>query len=189
MIALAIAPLAEVLLSRMPTTFTLGTHYAGAWIGYVLVAFATAIRALEPGRARVALVACVALSIVEIGVADPLHPGLNLHRTQPRDAALDRFLSTLPANADVATQEEAYTHLAIADPYARLLPETPTVPADACLVLVDSEFPNSARLQEYGGALARAVREGRYVLIRRSGGIELYQASCASASSTRAGQP
>lgn len=189
MIALAIAPLAEVLLSRMPTTFTLGTHYAGAWIGYVLVAFATAIRALEPGRARVALVACVALSIVEFGVADPLHPGLNLHRTQPRDAALDRFLSTLPANADVATQEEAYTHLAIADPYARLLPETPTVPADACLVLVDSEFPNSARLQEYGGALARAVREGRYVLIRRSGGIELYQASCASASSTRAGQP
>ncbi len=36
---LAVAPLCEVLLSRMPTTFTLGTHYAGAWIGYVLAAF------------------------------------------------------------------------------------------------------------------------------------------------------
>ena len=47
MMWLAVAPLAEVLLSRMPTTFTMGTHYAGAWIGYVLVAFAGGVRGLE----------------------------------------------------------------------------------------------------------------------------------------------
>ena len=52
MMWLAVAPLAEVLSSRMPTTFTMGTHYAGAWIGYVLIAFAFALRELAaPPRA------------------------------------------------------------------------------------------------------------------------------------------
>jgi uncharacterized membrane protein len=173
-ITLAVAPLGEVLLSRMSTTFTLGTHYAGAWVGYVVVVFAVGVRALEPARARVALVACVVLSLVELAVADPLHPGLNLHRPQERDAALDRFLRTLPPNANVATQEEAYTHLALADPFARLLPENPHAAAEASLVLIDTDFPNSPRLQEYGGALAQSIREGRYVLVRKSGGITLY---------------
>ncbi len=55
MMWLAVAPLGEVLLSRMPTTFTLGTHYAGAWLGYVLVAFACAVRDLPAARMRSAL--------------------------------------------------------------------------------------------------------------------------------------
>ncbi len=189
MMWLAAAPLAEVLFSRMPTTFTLGTHYAGAWIGYVLVAFAVAVRALPAARRQAALVACIVLALVELAVADPLHPGLNLHRSRPRDAALDRFLTTLPPDANVATQEEAYTHLALTDPRVTLLPERPERSTDACLVLVDSDFPDSARLQEYGDAVARLVREGRYVLVKRVGGIALYQTSCASASSTRAGHP
>ncbi|HMF27880.1 MAG TPA: DUF2079 domain-containing protein, partial [Candidatus Cybelea sp.] len=66
---LAAAPLAEVLLSRMPTTFTLGTHYAGAWIGYVLAPFACAVGDLSASRRRTALLACIALCIVELAVA------------------------------------------------------------------------------------------------------------------------
>lgn len=174
---LAVAPLGEVLLSRMPTTFTLGTHYAGAWIGYVLAAFACATRALSPRRARAALLACLALCVLEFAVADPLHPGLNLRAPQARDAALDRFLRSLPPDASIATQEEAYTHLALADPYAQLLPEFPNQPTEACFALTDSSFPHSARLQEYGGALLRLVREHRYVSIARTDGIELYRAS------------
>ena len=65
MIWLAVAPLGEVLLSRMPTTLRVGTHYAGAWIGYVLTAFAFAVRELRPGRVRTASFACIALCIVE----------------------------------------------------------------------------------------------------------------------------
>ncbi len=189
-IVLAIAPLAEVLFSRMPTTFTLGTHYAGAWIGYVLFAFALAVRDMAPRRARAALVGCIALCAVEFAVANPLHPGLNLRRAQPRDAALDRFLATLPPDASVATQEEAYTHLAPSDPNAALLPESAVEPISACYVLVDRDFPDSARLQEYGAALAALVRDRRYVLIARSGNTELYRSasSCASASPARAGQ-
>jgi uncharacterized membrane protein len=174
-IALAVAPLAEVLFSRMPTTFTMGTHYAGAWIGYVLVAFAFALRRIPQARRRAVLGACIALCAVEFLVADPLHPGLNLRRVEARDVALDRFLHTLPAGAGVATQEEAYTHLALSDPNARLLPEFPSVPASACFILLDRDFPDSARLQEYGGAVAGLVNERRYVLVTRSGGILLYR--------------
>jgi uncharacterized membrane protein len=174
-ITLAIAPLGEVLLSRMPTTYTIGTHYAGAWIGYVLVAFAFALRRIPRERLRAVLCACIALSAVEFLVADPLHPGLNLRRVQTRDVALDRFLRTLPAGAGIATQEEAYTHLALSDPNARLLPESPSLPASACFVLLDRDFPDSPRLQEYGGAFAGLVNERRYVLVGRSGGILLYR--------------
>ncbi|MGA7286331.1 MAG: DUF2079 domain-containing protein [Candidatus Cybelea sp.] len=191
MMWLAVAPLAEVLLSRMPTTYVVGTHYAGAWIGYVLIAFAFGVRELRPGRQRAALFACTALCIVELLVADPLHPGLNLRRPDARDAALDRFLKTLPPDAAVATQEEAYTHQALGDPYARLLPETPDRAILVCFVLVDSDFSSSARLQEYGSRLDRLVRERRYVPVARSGRIVLYRSterSCASASSARAGQ-
>jgi uncharacterized membrane protein len=175
MIILAIAPLAEVLLSRMPTTFTIGTHYAGAWIGYVLVAFAFSFRSLTPARARAALAGCIALSLVEFAVADPLHPGLNLRRVEARDVALDRFLQTLPRDVSVATQEEAFTHLAMTDPYARLLPEIPEQTVGACFVLIDDDFPNSARLQEYRGAFMELVRQQRYVPVARDGGIALYR--------------
>jgi uncharacterized membrane protein len=189
MMWLAVAPLAEVLFSRMPTTFTLGTHYAGAWLGYVLVAFACAVRDLPVARRRTALAACIALCIVELAVADPMHPGLNLRRPQARDAALDGFLQTLPPDAAVATQEEAYTHLALTDPNAALLPETPSQPLASRFVLVDGDFPDSPRLQEYGRALARAVAQGRYVLVRREGNIALYERSAPAASAARAGQP
>ena len=54
MMFLAVPPLIEVLFSRMSTTYTLGTHYAGAWLGYVLAAFAFALRDLDARRARTA---------------------------------------------------------------------------------------------------------------------------------------
>ncbi len=63
----AIVPLAEVLASRMPTTYTMGSHYAGAWTGWVLYAFCAGIAALwarSPARARIALYWCVGLCVV-----------------------------------------------------------------------------------------------------------------------------
>jgi hypothetical protein len=182
--ALAVAPLAEVLASRMSTTFTLGTHYAGAWIGYVLAAFAAGIGALAArGRARAALTWSVALCAIELAVANPLHPGLNLRARQPRDAALDRAVAALPPGANVATQEEAYTHLALRDPNATLLPERPGTETTACYVLIDRDYSQSPRLQEYGDALASLVKAKRYALVSRDGGIELYR-SIASATSS-----
>ncbi|MBV8374016.1 MAG: DUF2079 domain-containing protein [Candidatus Eremiobacteraeota bacterium] len=173
---LAVPPLLEVLVSRMNTTFTVGTHYAGAWIGYLLVGFAAGIVDLGArGRAKIALYFALAFCVLEFLVADPLHPGLNLRARQPHDAALDAFLSSLPRNVSIATQEEAYTHLALNDPFARLLPETQAVQTQACFVLIDRRYPESARLREYGDTLERLVREGRYALVARSEGIELYR--------------
>ncbi len=184
---LAAAPLAEVLLSRMSTTFTIGSHYAGAWIGYALVAFAFALRRLDARSTIVTLRWCIALCALELLVANPLHPGLNLRLPQPRDRALDTFLSTLPPGAQVATQEEAYTHLALNDPNAQLLPEAANAPLEACYALIDGDFPDSPRLVEYGAALDAQVRDGRYALVRRAGAIVLYKR--ASASPTRCAQP
>jgi len=189
MIWLAVAPLAEVLFSRMPTTYTLGTHYTGAWLGYLLVAFAFGLRGLAQRRARTILGICVALCVLEFAVADPLHPGMNLRAVESRDAALDAFLTTLPGDAALATQEEAYTHLALSDPSATLLPETAERETDACYILTDRDFPDSARLQEYGATARRLVRERRYVTAARRGGIELYASSSANAESARTGQP
>jgi uncharacterized membrane protein len=175
MMWLAAAPLAEVLLSRMPVTYTLGLHYAGAWIGYVLVAFAFAVREYKAEQINRLLGICIALCVLEFLVADPLHPGMNLRATQPRDAALSRFLSTLPRDVSLATQEEAYTHLALTDPNVRLLPEQAGEVPDTCFVLIDTAYPSSAILEEYGEAFQGLVRNGVYRLSRRDGEIALYR--------------
>jgi uncharacterized membrane protein len=173
---LMIPPLVEVLASRMSTTFTLGTHYAGAWLGYTFVAFAAGLGVLSVReRARAALYWCVGLCVLEFLVANPLHPGLNLRAIQPRDVALDAALHELPRDVSVATQEEAYTHLGLSNPFARLLPEYPAIETHSCLILIDRAFPESARLQEYGDALAGLVASGRYALVMRSGDIEIYR--------------
>jgi len=175
MMWLAAAPLAEVLLSRMSTTFTLGTHYAGAWIGYVLVAFAFAVGGLGAPRARKYLWWCIAICVLEYAVANPLHPGLNLHPPAPRDAALERVLRGLPPDISIATQEEAYTHLALRDPYARPLPDDPARITHACFVLLDRDYPDSPRLVEYGSRVDALVRSGVYATVLHRGGIELYR--------------
>lgn len=175
-IVLAVPPLLEVLASRMSTTFTLGSHYAGAWIGYVLVAFAAGIGTLSArDRPRPALFWALALCVLELAIANPLHPGMNLRAVEPRDRELDAALLDLPRDVSVATQEEAYTHLALSDPFARLLPETPDVETHACLVLIDRAFPSSPRLQEYGDALEGLVASRRYVTVVRSGNVEIYR--------------
>ena len=172
---LAALPLAEVLTSRMSTTYTLGSHYAGAWLGYVLIAFAFAVRQMPRERATRWLWACAALCIVELAVANPMHPGLNLHAPQPRDRALDATLATVPPGVSIATQEEAYTHLALANPLATVFPEHPDVPIDACYALIDRAYPDSPRLREYGAALQRLVDAHAYTLLHARDGIELYR--------------
>ncbi len=176
-IVLAILPLVEVLASLMPTTFTMGSHYAGVWIGYVFFAFALGIAAIARSDVRKAhrlLYWCVGLCVLEFAVADPLHPGYFLHLPAARDARLDRFLHSLPATVDVATQEEAYTHLAVTDPNATLLPETGGE-VRACYILTDAEFSDSVRLLEAGPLVEMLSSTRSYVIMRREGGITLYK--------------
>jgi uncharacterized membrane protein len=170
-------PLAEVLASRMSTTYTMGSHYAGAWAGWVFYAFAIAIARIWSGDARRAYRAlywCIGLCVAEFAAADPLHPGFFLHARAPRDSALDAVLSALPRDVSIATQEEAYTHLAATDPNATVLPETPDKPITACAILTDEDYADSPRLQEARGLVARLVQAGAYRVSVRRGGITLY---------------
>jgi uncharacterized membrane protein len=189
-IAIAIFPLLEVLASGMSTTFTMGSHYAGAWIGYVFFVFALAIAAVARADARRAhrmLYWCIALCAVEFAVADPLHPGYFLHPYAARDARLDHFLSSLPARIDVATQEEAYTHLAATDPNATLLPESASQPLRACYVLTDEDYPESVRLIEMQAYLPQITRA--YEIARREGGVSLYESRACRAPNPPAHSP
>ncbi|MDQ2871755.1 MAG: DUF2079 domain-containing protein [Candidatus Eremiobacteraeota bacterium] len=181
MMWLAAAPLAEVLLSRMSTTFTIGSHYAGAWAGYVLAAFAFAIARMPDRRARTVLIACLALCVLEFAVANPLHPKLTLRTRTAADRRLDAFLKTLPADSQIATQEEAFTHLAAIDPQATLLPESSAATVTSCLLLTDGDFPNSPRLVEAAQLIARLRRSGAYRIVRRSGAITLYRSAACRA--------
>lgn len=172
-----VLPLAEVLASRMSTTYTMGSHYAGAWAGWAFYAFAIGIARIwsrDPHRAHRALYWCIGLCVVEFAAADPLHPGFFLHARSARDVALDHILAALPRDASVATQEEAYTHLAATDPNATLLPETPDEPVTACMILTDGDYADSPRLQEARGLVARLVLSGVYRVSIRSGAITLY---------------
>ncbi|HET6895908.1 MAG TPA: DUF2079 domain-containing protein [Candidatus Baltobacteraceae bacterium] len=170
-------PLAEVLASTMSTTYTMGSHYAGAWAGWAFYAFALGVarlREADPHRAHRALYWCIALCVVEFATADPLHPRDLLRQRTHADAALDRFLRTLPPHASVATQEEAYTHLAATDPNATVLPETVDGRVDTCMLLTDDDFPDSPRLVESRPLVAQLLRAGVYRVRERNGGITLY---------------
>ena len=174
----AIAPLGEVLASRMSTTYTMGSHYAGAWAGWVFYAFALGIVGLwsrSPQRARRVLYWCIGLCVVEFAAADPLHPGYFLHGRTQADARLDTFLGTLPPAVSVATQEEAYTHLAARDPNATVLPELPDQPVDACYILIDEDFAQSPRVVESRPLLQRLLNDGTFAVARRDGAITLYK--------------
>ncbi len=166
-IVFVIPPFAEVLLSRMPTTFTMGTHYAGAWIGYLLAAFAFAVPRVSRRRLYVALALCV----LEFAVADPLHPALNLRPLEARDRALDAYLARWPSDLPVATQEEAYGHLALRNARATLLPDDGTAPLPSNIVLIDRAFPRSPRLQENAARLAALKANGTLRVAVRCGEI------------------
>ncbi len=171
-------PLCEVLFSRDSTTFTTGSHYAGAWAGYVLYAFAAALRpifARDPRRVYRLLQWCCAICVLEFAAADPLHPGVLLRAPAGAGVSLDHFLQTLPPHVSVATQEEAYTHLAASNPNAGVLPETSAGRITACFILIDAAYPQSPRLVESAPLVHALLKREEYRVSRRDGAITLYK--------------
>ncbi|MBV8245111.1 MAG: DUF2079 domain-containing protein [Candidatus Eremiobacteraeota bacterium] len=169
---LALAPFAEVLLSRAPVTYTMGQHYAAVWIPYVLVAYALAASELANGRptiARRTVGAAYALCALVFLVANPLHPRYFLRWPDARDARLDRFIASLPAGIDLGTQEEAYTHMGFFPNATLGMEEYPRY------ALFDWEYPDSNWIVRDGPRIRAAVRAGDYRVVRRDGGIALYE--------------
>ncbi len=169
---LAVAPLAEVLLSRAPVTYTMGQHYAAVWIPYVLVAFvlsACDLQVRSPSAARIALRAAFTVTAIILCVANPMHPGYFLRVPRAKDAQLDAFITSLPRNIDVGTQEEAFTHMGFYRGATLGFEQYPQY------ALFDGNFPDSNWVIRDGEKIKAAVAAGRYKVVRTQDGITLYE--------------
>ncbi len=112
-VLLALPGLVEVLASREPLTYTMGQHYAAAWVPYVLVAFAVAgARMWSAGTAaRRWIGAAAILCALTLAFVSPLHLGHFLGVPSRADAAVGALAHEIPNGASVGTYDEIYAHL------------------------------------------------------------------------------
>jgi uncharacterized membrane protein len=169
---LALPGFAETLGSHESITYTMGQHYAAAWIPYVLFSFALGVaRAYRrsPGLATRIVGASAVLCVLVLAFASPTHWGHYLRGRNVHDAALDRAIGRVAPNAFVGTSDELYAHLGF-DPFAHL-----GLQSRPAFVLVDEANVTSWFLSEWHRPLAeRTARLGRYRLLWSDGGVELY---------------
>jgi hypothetical protein len=171
-VLIAVPGLIEVLSSRWSITYTMGQHYAGVWIGWMLVAYALALAAFARDRGlRFASrlgVASIVICVLNLSLASPTHWRHYLGPVTAHDRVLDAFVAALPPNAEVGTHDEIYSHLGF-DPNARN--EWASLPE---YVLVDDTYPSPDWQQAGREQLAALVRQHVYVLLRSEDGVELY---------------
>jgi uncharacterized membrane protein len=168
---IAVPPFMEVLLSQRSLVWTMGQHYAGAWMGYLLAAFVFGIAALyerSPDRALACLRASQILSVLILLFASPTHWGHYLALRTNHDVLLDRVIQDLPPNIEIGTQDEMFAHMGF-DPHASL-----GITHDPVYVLLDRTFPFSYWLQKTMPEMEREVRFGRAQPIMEEDGVILY---------------
>jgi len=172
MFVLALPGFAECLLSHESLAYTMGQHYAGAWIPYVLGAFAFGIAriyARRPRAATIVLRTSIGLCIAILLFASPTHWGHFLGPRTAHDAALDRVLAKLPPDLEVGTHDELYAHLGF-DPNASIgLGRNPRY------ALFDRTYDSAAWVNEVRPQLQRGLAAGRYRLLSSDDGIDLYE--------------
>lgn len=168
---LALPGFAEVLGSHESMTYTMGTHYAAIWIGYVLFAFALGLAttfARRPRPARLALRASIALCAIDLIFASPTHWGHYLGPRTAHDAALDAAVARVGRDLEVGTSDEIYAHVGF-DPNAELgLDRAPRY------ALVDATNATSWFTARWLPTLRRGAAERRYRLVWHDDGLELY---------------
>ncbi len=170
-VLIAVPGLAEVLSSHWSITYTMGQHYAGVWIGWMLVAYALALAAFARERSplfatRLA-VASFVLCVLNLSLASPTHWRHYVTPITAHDRVLDTFVAALPGNAAVGTHDEIYSHLGF-DPNARN-----DWASQPDYILVDDTYP-SADWQSAGRAqIAGLVRRHVYTVVRSEDGVEL----------------
>jgi Predicted membrane protein (DUF2079) len=113
LLLLLVAPVVEILFAPNTIVRTIGSHYAGVWIGYALVAAVFGLARLfrkAPGLAAGALTAAFALSVSLLlinAMGSETHAGQTQH-----DRDLDRILATrLPKNTTIGAPGVLYAHL------------------------------------------------------------------------------
>ena len=170
--ALALPGFTEVLASHESITYTMGQHYAGVWIGYVLFAFAFGIaraNARSPVLGLRLLRVSLALCVVILAFASPTHWGHNLRGRTAHDAARDRALARLDPASEVGVSDVLFAHLGF-DRSAMLgLDRAPRY------ALVDSRDRTSYVDEHWAPIVARGVATGTLRLLWSDDGIGLYE--------------
>jgi hypothetical protein len=166
MTVLAAAPFAEILASPFSILFTNGTHYAGVWIGYVLVGYVYGMaRVKSAQRAKLYIAVSAAICVIQLSLASPTHWRVHLSLPNQHDRALTSILAALPRNASISTYEEAYAHLGF---YPNAVVGIRGRPA---FIVIDSTRPTSY----FVPVLALYVKaHPAYVRIRSKDGINVY---------------
>jgi uncharacterized membrane protein len=167
---LALPGLVEVLASREPLMYTMGQHYAGVWVPYVLVAFAVAgARLFAAPFGRRWVQASALLCILVLTFFSPLHLAHFLRPVQPQDAATEELIAMIPATAAVGTYDEIYAHLGF-DPSAAIgLRRNPQY------VVMDERYSSATWDSTMLPRLRRDVRSGIYRAIASRDGVTLFE--------------
>jgi uncharacterized membrane protein len=203
-LVLALPGFAEVLGSHESLTYTMGQHYPGVWVGFVLFAFALGLARIAQKsvvRASRFAVASLAISLLWLAVASPTHWGHFLRLRNAHDAVLDHVVDNLTTayepglyeRAVVGSYDELYAHLGV-DPCAFI----GVVPkGDACrssatysfdladglprasagsdpYVVYDPEYDSASMRDVYLPQLRKLVCRGTYVLDHRYGDVRIY---------------
>ncbi|MEO6836472.1 MAG: DUF2079 domain-containing protein [Candidatus Tumulicola sp.] len=171
-VLLALPGFLEVLASREPLTYTMGQHYAAAWVPYVLVAFAICgARMLEerPLAGRRWIRASALICALTLAFFSPLHLGHFLRWPDARDAATNAAIARIPQSASVGSYDEIYAHLGFfpqASIGLRLHPR---------YVVYDDRYVSATWTQRIFPKVRRAVTDGTYRVISDRDGIVLLE--------------
>ncbi|HTV92321.1 MAG TPA: DUF2079 domain-containing protein [Verrucomicrobiae bacterium] len=170
---LALPGFAEVLGSRWALAYTMGQHYPGAWVPFVLVAFvigaADLIEAAPRASRRWVLGVPAALCALTLLVANPLHLGHFLGLPGARDAALNAMIAKVPRTATVGSFDEVYAHLGFY-PGARI-----GIAGYPQYVIADDAYASSAWDGKILPRLRASLGRRVYAPVAEQDGITLYE--------------
>jgi len=171
-VLLAVPGLLEVLTSRWSITYTMGQHYAGVWIAYVLAAFVCALasvaqkyRARAELLAKLSIIACALILVV----ASPTHWGHFLGPQTGHGRALNKILARIPADASVGAVDEVYAHLSL-DPNARA-----GFTGNLAYLVVDAKYDSETWRKLYQPQLDARLRSATYDVVANDDGVTLYR--------------
>jgi len=171
-VLLAVPGLVEVLTSRWSITYTMGQHYAGVWIAYVLAAFVCALASIaQKDRARAELLAKLSMLVCALilVVASPTHWGHFLGLQTGHDRALDRILARIPTDASVGAVDEVYAHMSL-DPNARA-----GFAGSLEYLVVDARYDSDIWRKIYQPQLNARLRAAAYEVVASDDGVTLYR--------------
>jgi uncharacterized membrane protein len=170
-LALAIPAIAEVLLPKNSMVWTMGQHYAGVWIGFVLVAAVFGVGAVwkrSPIVAQRLMLASITISVFMLVFASPTHWRVNVHFRNAHDRVLDSIITEkLPRASTLGAGDAIYAHLWEMPGTQHGLWKSPQY------ALIDTT--SDAALEREMRAEILSERYGRYQALWNDDGVILYR--------------